>query len=58
MRGFKSAVTKYANRNNIPIARQTRFYDRIIRNYDEYNHIGRYINATISNWKRMNYTDK
>ena len=28
---FKSAVTKYANKNNIPFKWQTRFYNRVIR---------------------------
>jgi REP element-mobilizing transposase RayT len=51
LRGFKSAVTKYATVNGIPFAWQTRFHDRVIRNYDEHNRIVQYINANIENWQ-------
>jgi REP element-mobilizing transposase RayT len=50
IRGFKSAVTKYANINAIPFAWQTRFYDHVIRNYGEYNRIAHYIKTNIENW--------
>ncbi|MDR1154831.1 MAG: hypothetical protein LBL04_08965 [Bacteroidales bacterium] len=51
MRGFKSAVTKFARMNRIPFAWQTRFHDRVIRNFDELNRIAYYINGNIENWK-------
>jgi hypothetical protein len=51
MRGFKSAVTKFARMNRIPFAWQTRFHDRVIRNYDEHNRIAYYINGNIENWQ-------
>jgi REP element-mobilizing transposase RayT len=51
MRGFKSAVTKFARMNSIPFAWQTRFHDRVIRNFDEHNRIAYYINGNIENWK-------
>jgi REP element-mobilizing transposase RayT len=50
IRGFKSAVKKFATMNNIPFAWQTRFHDRVIRNYSEYNRIVHYINTNIENW--------
>ncbi|MDR1257920.1 MAG: hypothetical protein LBK65_01380 [Tannerellaceae bacterium] len=51
MRGFKSAVTKFARMNRIPFAWQTRFHDRVIRNYDEHSRIAYYINGNIENWQ-------
>jgi REP element-mobilizing transposase RayT len=50
IRGFKSAVTKFARMNRIPFAWQTRFHDRVIRNFDEHNRIAYYINGNIENW--------
>jgi REP element-mobilizing transposase RayT len=50
MRGFKSAVTKFARMNGISFAWQTRFHDRVIRNFDELNRIVHYINGNIENW--------
>lgn len=47
---FKSAVTRYANQNNIPFAWQTRFHDRIIRNQDECNRIAEYIENNPYQW--------
>ena len=55
MRGFKSAVTKFATMNNIPFAWQTRFHDRVIRNYNEYKQIMHYINTNIKNWQDDTY---
>ena len=43
IRGFKSAITKYARERGIAFAWQTRFYDRIIRNQNELNAIATYI---------------
>ena len=47
---FKTAVTKYAHENNIPVAWQTRFHDRIVRNVDELNGISAYIENNIAKW--------
>lgn len=52
IRGFKSAVTAYARQNNIPFEWQTRYYDRIIRDDDEYDRIEKYIRDNVKNWKR------
>ena len=50
IRSYKSAVTQYAYLNRIPFAWQRRFYDRIIRDYEELNQTERYIDANINNW--------
>lgn len=51
MRGFKSAVTMYALDHNIVSGWQTRFYDHIIRDYDEYQQIAHYIRNNPNNWE-------
>ena len=48
---IKSAVTRYANTNDIPFEWQTRFHDHIIRNSKEYKLIFNYIENNIINWK-------
>ena len=48
--GIKSAVTKFANENNINFAWQTRFHDHIIRNQDEMNRIADYIENNPARW--------
>jgi hypothetical protein len=48
---FKSAVTRYANENNISFKWQTRFHDRIIRNQNELNRIAQHIENNPCNWK-------
>jgi hypothetical protein len=50
MRGFKSAVTKFAHENGIEFAWQTRFHDRVIRNQKEMNIIANYIENNIAQW--------
>ena len=50
IRGFKIGVTQHANQNAIPFAWQTRFHDRVIRNYDELTRTEQYIDTNISNW--------
>lgn len=51
IRGLKSAVTKYANENEILFAWQPRFHDHIIRNNGELNQIASYIENNVANWK-------
>jgi REP element-mobilizing transposase RayT len=51
MRGFKSAVTMFALDNKIVFGWQTRFYDHIIRDYDEYQRIANYIRNNPDNWE-------
>ncbi|MCX6277732.1 MAG: hypothetical protein NT004_06525 [Bacteroidetes bacterium] len=50
MRGFKSAVTTYARKNNISFNWQLRFHDRIIRNEEAYQTIRNYIINNPKNW--------
>ena len=51
VRGLKARVTKFAKDNNIPFAWQTRFYDHIVRNQPEMNHIAEYIENNVAKWK-------
>jgi len=50
IRSYKSAVTKFANENNIPFCWQTRYYDHIIRNSDEFHRIYTYIDENPIKW--------
>lgn len=52
VRGFKSAVTKYAHENGIRnFSWQSRFYDRIIRNEKELYNIRKYIVENPVHWQ-------
>lgn len=48
---FKWNVTKHANQQKIPFARQSRYHDRIIRNHDEYERIKHYIHNNPESWE-------
>ena len=48
---YKSAVTKYANKHDIPFTWQERFHDRIIRDQEEFDRKKNYIEQNIANWK-------
>ena len=50
MRGYKSAVTTYARKNEINFAWQSRFHDHIIRSQDDYERISAYIVNNPKNW--------
>jgi len=52
VRSYKSAVTRHSNRLGLPNGWQARFYDRIIRDYDEYQRISEYIINNPANWQR------
>ena len=43
IRSYKSAVTKQARKINPKFSWQTRYYDRVIRNRDEYLNVKKYI---------------
>jgi hypothetical protein len=58
MRGFKSAVTKFAKMNSIPFAWLSRFNDRVIRDYAEFARIAQYIDSNINNWANDELYDK
>jgi len=47
---YKSAVTKHANRLNLPNGWQTRFHDHIIQNDDEFKRIKNYIANNPKKW--------
>ena len=47
---FKWNVTKYANQNNIPFARQSRYHDHIIRDQKSYEQIAWYIQTNPEKW--------
>ena len=55
IRGYKSAVTTYARKNNITFGWQPRFHDHIIRNKNEFDSIRNYIINNPSNWKTDNF---
>jgi putative transposase len=55
IRGFKSAVTTYARKNNIEFAWQSRFYDHIIRDNDSYLRIREYIRNNPLRWDEDKY---
>jgi len=50
LRGYKSAVTGFANNNNIDFVWQSRFHDHIIRSMDEYYRIAEYIINNPARW--------
>jgi len=50
LRSYKSAVTRYANRNNFEFGWQTRFHDHVIMNIDEFNRVNEYIINNPQKW--------
>jgi hypothetical protein len=50
IRGYKSAVTIYARKNNIDFNWQPRFHDHIIRTMDDYYKISNYIINNPAKW--------
>jgi len=50
IRGYKGGVKTYAVNNNLDFAWQKRYYDRIIRNNNEYQNFKEYIESNISNY--------
>jgi len=55
IRSYKSAVTKYANEQNLKHAWQAKFYDRIIRSVREYKRIEEYIILNPLRWDEDEY---
>ncbi len=51
LRGFKSAVTTFALKNNIEFGWQERFHDHIIRDDGSYQRIKNYIINNSTNWE-------
>ncbi|GAB4220655.1 MAG: transposase [Spirochaetota bacterium] len=52
IRGFKSSVTMYARKQNIPFNWQTGYYDRIIRDDVELYYIRKYIINNPLQWEK------
>ena len=50
VRLYKSAVTRFAKKQGIPFAWQTRYYDHIIRDQQSYETITNYISDNVSTW--------
>lgn len=50
IRGIKSSITKFANEHSLAFAWQTKYYDRIIRDFDEMNRITEYIENNVVKW--------
>jgi putative transposase len=51
IRGFKSAVTVYARKNNIPFQWHGKYHDYLIRNDLELLKIRKYIQNNVKKWK-------
>ena len=56
--GFKRAITRFSNENNINFAWQTRFHDHIIRSQDEMNRIASYIENNVTIWENDKFYTK
>jgi len=52
LRGYKSAVTVRARKNNLAFCWQERFHDHIIRSMDDFHRISIYIKNNPGNWER------
>lgn len=52
IRGFKIGVTKNARSVVAGFAWQSRYHDRIIRDYDEFVRVSHYIKTNPENWKK------
>ncbi len=51
IKGYKSAVTTYARKNNIEFNWQPLYDDKIIHSYDDYCRVEYYIRHNPENWK-------
>ncbi len=47
----KQTITRYAKANSIPFAWQERYYDHIVRNYEQLGDIARYIEENPLRWQ-------
>lgn len=50
MRGFKSSVTSYTKDHNYVFGWQSRYYEHIVRDHDEYQRIANYILNNPDKW--------
>ena len=58
IRSYKSAVTRHANRLELPNGWQARFYDHVIRDNDGYQRISDYIVNNPANWHDDKFSRK
>jgi REP element-mobilizing transposase RayT len=58
IRGYKSAVSSYAKKNNIAFGWQTRFHEHIIRSDENYQIIANYIINNPAKWQEDKFFDK
>ncbi len=58
IRGYKAAVKRFANKQNIPFCWQGRYHDHVIRTDEEYNRIKKYIKYNPMNWGKPKHNDK
>lgn len=54
IRGYKSSVKQYAALNNIDFFWQPKYYDRVIRDQNEYLNIQKYIYENPDKWEMSN----
>jgi hypothetical protein len=52
IRGYKIGVKKYATFHGIEFSWQPRYYDRIIRNQEEYERVTHYIKNNVVQWEK------
>ena len=52
---YKSSVTTFALQNDIPFMWQSRFHDRIIRDYAEFENVDNYIKNNVVKWNDDEY---
>jgi REP element-mobilizing transposase RayT len=55
IRGFKSAVKKYAVMNEIVFEWQSRFYDHIVQSDESFSRIRQYIESNPAKWAGDEY---
>ncbi|MCD4664834.1 MAG: hypothetical protein K8R68_06140 [Bacteroidales bacterium] len=55
IRGYKTGVKSYATKNNLNFLWQKRYHDRIIRNYNEFQRIQKYISKNIIEYSDHNH---
>ncbi len=56
IRGFKAAVTIFANDNNLKFGWHPRFHDHLIRNDMELFKIKKYIQNNVENWSKDRFS--
>lgn len=55
IRAYKASVKRFANQNNIEFEWQSRYHDRIIRDFNEFSNIQEYISNNPQKWANDDY---